>query len=235
MANAPPAREAGAGVVAARSAAVEMAQGEGVSHGGREAPPQRARREVGGDRAPEPAGGHAHGDDGPQRRSAGEARHHAPRDGGVERAGARASAAVRPVRQSQGQHRRERGRDHERRAEGRATEGRAEPARPDVLRIGLPANARKRRRDVDGEGMRRRILARVPAGAAVVAEIGEMAEVRGRKGALAGKGREDGAEPVAVHAGAADAQDALRLARNAIRGHGLPPPLQRVAPTRPTA
>ena len=81
---------------------------------------------------------------------------------------------------------------------------RAEAARPRVVGVGLDAHLRHRPRHVDRELVRRRVLAGVQAGAAVVAQVGQVVDVGLAELEPARHRREDGAEAFAVAAGIAD-------------------------------
>ncbi len=96
----------------------------------------------------------------------------------------------------------------------------AQRRRPGEVGIGLQAHLGHGLRHVDGELVRRRVLAGVQAGAAVVAQIGQVVHVGLAEFQPARHGRKDGAKAFAVAAGIADLQLArhFRLGR---AGHHL--------------
>ena len=86
-----------------------------------------------------------------------------------------------------------------------------ERAGPRIGRIGLRPHARQGQRHVDVEFMRRGELAIVKAGAAAVAEVGQIIEIAVSEGAAHLHRRKYRAEPLAIAAGIADRHEAIGL------------------------
>ncbi len=128
---------------------------------------------------------------------------------GTRRRSCRPAAGRRaaPVRAS-GEHEEgdQAGRQRQGHGEAVARVERAEGPRPGVVDVGLAAHPRHRPRHVDRELVRRRVLAGVQAGAAVVAEVGEVVDVGLGELEPARHRRKDGAKAFAVAAGVADLQ-----------------------------
>ena len=95
---------------------------------------------------------------------------------------------------------------------------RAQRLGPRVVDVRIGAHERRGPRHDDGEFMRRRVLARVEAGAAVVTEIGEVVDVGVPEFEPPGHRRKDGAEALAIAAGVADLHDARELGLGGRRG-----------------
>ena len=108
-----------------------------------------------------------------------------------------------------------------------AFEGCAERARPGMVAIGTLADLLERLRHVHSELVRRRVLAMVVAGAAVVAEVRKVGELLlGESGAQL-HGREDGAVPFAIAARIADHHDPFTFGEQVSERHALLPSFRR--------
>jgi hypothetical protein len=150
--------------------------------------------------------------------------HHAVREHGVERAlriGPRSEEARR-TREDAGEREEEREAERGREADHRAvlTERAPEPIGPRVLAVGFAAHLREHAREVELELVRRRVLAGVEAGAAVVAEVGEVVHVAFGEFQAPLERREHRAVALAVAAGVADREDALRFGDECVERHG---------------
>ena len=118
-----------------------------------------------------------------------------------------------------------------------ALEQRGERTRPSVLPVCLQADVREHFRKVKLELVRRRVLAGVIAGAAVVAQVGEVCEVALGEAQSPLERRKDRAKAFAITAGIADARHSRALfdqrdGNRSRRRHGARPPLPRCGRTR---
>ena len=222
-------------VDAADAAAVEIAQSSGIL----DRLPERGRIRQHADRladvAPERAHAHHERHDRIEERRAEQRRHRIVRHQLVERARAGMDAE---------QHRRscqcgeaeDEGGDAERRDDADrkpvAREQAGEGARPGIGGIGIGAHDRQRLRHVDVEFVRRRELAVDVAGAAAVAEIGEIVEVAVGKRAAHFHRREHRAEAFAVAAGIADRHQPVGFLEDSSSVHFAPLPVPRSVRTR---
>ena len=102
-----------------------------------------------------------------------------------------------------------------------ARERAGEGAGPGIGRVGLGARHRQRLRHIDVEFMRRRELAVGVAGAAGMAEIGEVVEVAVGKRAAHFHRRKHRAEALAIAAGIADRHQPVGLLQNFRSVHSL--------------
>ena len=201
--------------------AVEIAQGRRV----RERPGERAERDrAAADLAPVAPQRQS---DRSQRRQEGgrEDRHHRRmRKDRVE-----ALARRRPQRARRPEQRRDPQDERQRDPDAAFVEGAPQPGRPGVPLPALLPHFGERRRQVEGELVRLRVLAGVVAAAAVVAEVGELRDVARGEDLLAGHRGEDGAIALAIAAGVADLDLAARLVdgrwrRRSVKRHGRRPP-----------
>ena len=110
-------------------------------------------------------------------------------------------------RQHQPHSQRQRGGDDHHQRQPVALKQPRERARPGEFGPCLGAPLCKRQRHIDGEFMRRRILAGMIAGPAMMAEIGKLRRIADIEQAAAFHRRKDGAEPLAIAAGIADLHD----------------------------
>ena len=107
-----------------------------------------------------------------------------------------------------------------------AREGTGKGAWPDISGVGLRARHRKRLRNVDVEFMRRRELAIGVAGAAGVAEIGEIIEIAVGKRAAHFHRRKYRAQALAIAARIADRHQAVGLGEDFGAVHVVPVPVR---------
>ena len=126
------------------------------------------------------------------------------------RAGVHAADNIRPLydehthRHRDGQHQRD-----ERDPLGVTLEQALEHAGPGIVAVGLGAQLGERLQDVDGELVRRRVLARVIAALTAMAQVGEIRHVPVRERQPLVHRRKDSAIPLAVPARVADLHDAF--------------------------
>ena len=217
---------------AAAAAAAEISELAGVAHGRRHRAEAGARA-LGIDAAPERAQARSEGDDRrraprrrtapPSRRAASVCRSRRPAransTAGSSKAtkptmkaamlAAAASVTARPLRANTP----------------------AKRARPGVDRVGFVAQLGQRARHVDVELVRRRILAVRQAGAALVAEIGEVVQVAAAEGAPHLHRREHRAQALAIAAGVADGHQPVGFVQGFSCWHASPLPLRRCGRT----
>ncbi len=217
-------------VDAADAAAVEIAQLSGVL----DRLPDRGRIHPHADGladvAPERAHAHDQRHDGIEKHAAEQRRHRIVRHQFVERAGSGMDAEQHLAVVEGGEAEDER-RDAQRRDDADrkpvAREQAGKSARPGIGGVGVGARDRQRLRDVDVEFMRRRELAVGVAGAAAVAEIGEIIEVAVGKRAAHLHRRKHRAEAFAVAAGIADRHQPVGFLENFGSVHCAPLPVRR--------
>ncbi len=113
-----------------------------------------------------------------------------------------------------------------------AREHRRESARPGVRGVGIRPRLGEHARDIDVEFMRRRELAIVVAGAAAMAEIGEVVEIAIGKRAAHFHGREHRAQSLAIAAGIADRHQPVGFGQRLSCVHFSPPPVPQCVRTR---
>ena len=182
------------------------------------------------DIAPERAHAHDQRDDRIKKRRAEQGGHRVMRHQFVERAGARCGVPNSTCRSLQrGKAEDERGdaeRGNEADDEPVARERAGEGAGPGIGRVGLRPRHRERLRHIDVEFMRRRELAVGVAGAAGMAEIGEIVEVAVGKRAAHFHRRKHRAQPLAIAAGIADRHQPVGLFQNSRSVHPLLPDLR---------
>ena len=188
---------------------VEVAQRHGVP----QRAPRAAAHDRGGARAPDVAretghtnrdGQHAEGEDGAEQRD-----HHAVRHDGVEIAGrihAPERAAIADSR-GRGEERREQRGEGERDERRMAADERRERARPGVVLVRREPDLGERPRHVDAELVRRRVLTRVEALAAVVTQVGQVGQIDARERLALLHRRKHRAVLLAVAAGVAHGED----------------------------
>ena len=164
-----------------------------------------------------------------KQKGGGKDRHHT----GMGEIGVKALSARGRQRAHRQHHRRHA--QHQSRAQGHAAavEQAAERSRPGIALPAFGADFGQGRGDVQGKGVRLGILAGVIAAAAVVAEIGQLREVRVAEGAFAEHRRKHVAIALAIAAGVADLRlaprlgDGAGLCRGQIKRHGRRPPVPR--------
>ena len=114
-----------------------------------------------------------------------------------------------------------------------APEDSGKRARPGVSLVCLQAKLRQDFGQIQRELVRRSVLAGVIAAAAIVAEVGEIAQIAAGELAAQFDGRKDGAIAFAIPAGVADFHEAPGLPLG-FRGGQLWPPLCRQCGRRPS-
>ncbi len=120
----------------------------------------------------------------------------------------------------QDQEKREAACQRKRQREAVALVKRAQTCWPRIVHVGLHAHLRHRLRHVDGELMRRRVLARMQARAAVMTEVRKEVHVGAAELEAVGHCGEYGAKAFAVAAGIADLHDAADFAFGGCHGEG---------------
>ena len=113
-----------------------------------------------------------------------------------------------------------------------ACESAGQRLRPGIGRIGFGARDRQRLGNVDVELVRRRELAVDVAGAAGMAEIGEIVEIAVGEGAAHLHGGKYRAKTLAIAAGIADRHQTVGFVKNSSSVHVSPLPVLRSARTR---
>ena len=217
-------------VEAADAAAVEIAQLAGIAH----RLEQRACIDTSADRfadiAPKGADAHDERDDRVEQRGAEQQRHRVVRHQSIERARPGVDAVEhlmvveRGKAENKGRHAQRRD-DADRKSVAREQPG--EGARPGIGGIGFGARDRQILRNVDVVFMRRRELAVGVAGAAAMAEVGEVIEVAVGKRAAHFHRRKYRAQTFAIAAGIADRHQPVGFLENSSSVHFAPLPVPR--------
>ena len=222
-------------VVAADAAAMEIAQLAGIADGLEDRAAVSPATDRCADVAPERANAHDQREDRIEKGGAEQSGHRIMRHQLVEGAGtgvhAKQYAAVVESRKAEdeGGHA-ERGNDAD--DEAVACEGAGQRLRPGIGGIRFGARHRQRLGNVDVELVRRRELAVDIAGAAGMAEVGEIVEIAVGEGAAhlhRGKHR---AKTLAIAAGIADRHQTVGFVQNSSSVHVSPLPVLRSARTR---